>query len=344
MNPQPSVSHFGFLPDGTAIEAWTLAGPAGARLTALTYGGIVTELWVPDAAGNAANVVIGHDTLEGYLSHDRYHGAIAGRVAGRITGAAFTLDGVTHRLAANDSPNHLHGGRRGFDKRVWTAHPVRREDGAPSLRLSRMSPDGEEGYPGNVSVAVTYTLTNDNAFVVETEAVTDRATPFSLTHHSYFNLAGQGSASDHLLQILADDYAPTDDAMGLLGRREPVTAANDFRTTRRLFDAVPRVFSQHGDLYFLRTPPAPGAPRLAARLADPVSGRVLTVQTTESCLQLYVGDALKNERSGVCLECEGYPDGANTPALGDIILRPGQCVRHTTIHAFSTNQQPTSTP
>jgi len=332
-----SVSPFGKLPDQTAVEAWTLTGKTGLSLTVLTYGGIVSRLLAPDASGDLANVVIGHETLAGYLAQNRYYGAITGRVAGRITGAAFNLDGVTHRLAANDAPHHLHGGIRGFDQSVWDARSVTRADRAPSLRLSRLSPDGEEGYPGNLSVAVTYTLTDDHALVIDTVATTDRATPFSLTHHSYFNLAGSGSAADHTLQILADAYAPTDAFMGLLGRRESVTDANDFRSPRRLADAVPQLFNHHGDLYFL--PPlaaAPGVLPIVAHLADPASGRVLTVRTTEACLQLYVGAALKPSAAGVCLECEGYPDGANSPTLGDIILRPGMTHRRTTVYAFST--------
>lgn len=324
---------FGTLPSGEPVESHLLAGPSGASAEILTLGGIVRSLRVPDRHGALANVVLNHDTLDDYLEDDRYTGAIAGRVAGRIRGARFSLDGTTYHLAANDPPNHLHGGHRGFDKHLWSAEPIAHADGSNSLRLARLSPHGEEGYPGNVSVEVTYTLTVENALVIATTATTDQATPFSLTHHSYFNLAGAGSAAEHTLQILAETYAPADDHMGLLGRREPVTPENDFRAPRRLAEAVPQIFRRHGDLYFLS--PATDPLPVVARLADPASGRLLTVRTTEDCLQLYVGAALRPDHSGVCLECEGYPDGPNSPALGDIILRPGHPRQHTTVYAFS---------
>lgn len=342
----PSPRLFGFLPSGEPVYIHTLTNPTGASVSILTLGGIVTSLRMPDRSGAFADVVLGFDNLEAYVAGHPYFGAIAGRVAGRITGACFTLDGVTYPLAANDGLNHLHGGLRGFDKHLWSAASFTRPDGAPSLRLSRLSPDGEEGYPGNVTVSVTYTLTADNALIIDSEASTDRPTPFSLTHHSYFNLGGEasGSVANHTLQIHADTYAPADTAMTLLGRREPVTAANDFRQTRRVDDAIPQLHQGHGDLYFL--PPAVEH-REAARLEEPASGRTLTVSTTEACIQLYTGSSLDGTltgksgvpyapHAGLCLECEGYPDGANTPALGDIILRPGAPLRHTTVYAFST--------
>ncbi len=340
---------FGHLPTGETVAAHRLVNATGGSVKILTYGGIVTSWIVPDAHGAPVDIVLGFDCLDGYLAPHPYFGAIAGRVAGRITAGRFSLDGITYHLAFNNHPNHLHGGLRGFDKHLWnaTAFP-RPQDGAPSLRLSRLSPDGEEGYPGNVTVSVTYTLTDDHTLLIESEASTDRATPFSLTHHSYFNLAGEGSGSvaDHTLQILADAYAPTDADLTLLGRREPVTAANDFRAPRRLGDVMPGLHQRHGDLYFL-PPPATDKPRLSAVLADPRSGRSLLVQTTEGCLQLYVASSLNGaligksgrpygRHAGVCLECEGYPDGPNTPALGDIILRPGHTARQTTAYSFKT--------
>lgn len=328
---------YGVLPTGETVEAYTLAGTGGLSLDVITYGGIVTCLHAPDHQGRLANIVLGHDHLADYLADTRYLGAIVGRVAGRISNARFTLDGTVHSLAANDASNHLHGGICGFDKHLWKATPLARTDRAPSLRLSRLSPDGEEGYPGDVSVSVTYTVTPENAFVIETAASTNRATPFSLTHHAYFNLAGihAGPAAHHRLQVHADSFAPADTRMRLLGRRDAVTTENDFRQPRVVGDAAPLLFQQHGDLYFLPPRSHPTELRVAARLVDPTSGRILTVHTTEDCLQLYVGAALRPTQSGICLECEGYPDGANTPALGNIILRPGQTLHHTTIYAFS---------
>ena len=343
---------FGNLPTGESVEAFTLKSNGGASLCVITLGGIITSLCIPDRHGGLADVVLGFPDLQGYLAPHPYMGAIAGRVAGRISGARFVLDGRAHELAPNDPPNHLHGGRIGFDRRLWSATPVFRADRADSLRLVYRSPDGEEGYPGQVDAAVTYTVTADNAFMMETEATTDRPTPFSLTQHSYFNLAGEGRGTieGHELQIHADAYAPTDKQMTLLGRRESViNQGNDLRRPRRLGETIPHLFQRHGDLYFLPRPDSPEkAPRRAARLFEPVSGRVLTVSTTEDCLQFYSGVALDGSltgksgraygpHAGLCLECEGYPDGANTPALGDIILRPGQPLHHTTIYAFSTD-------
>ena len=349
-SPQSRV--FGFLPSGEGVEAWTLTGASGLTLEAITYGGIVTRLLAPDRNGNLADVVLGHQELEPYLTDLCYFGAIVGRVAGRISAAKFQLDGKFYSLAANDPPNHLHGGSLGFNRRVWDAMPVKRPDGAPSLRLTRRSPDGEEGYPGNIDVSVTYTLTNDNVFLIETEAASDRPTPVALTHHSYFNLAGESSASidDHVLQIEADEFVPTDEWMTLMGRVEPVVAGvNDFRHARRLGDAIPLLYQNHGDFY--RLPERAGqrlgsGPATAARLVHAGSGRVLEVATTAHCLQLYTGAALDGSvvgksgiayrrHAGVCLECQEYADGANTSAFGDIILRPGQLRRHTTVYAFS---------
>ena len=343
----PSSTPFGFLPDGRAVHQWSLVGAGGLVLECLDYGGIVTRLLVPDRQGQLTDVVLGCDTLDGYLAPQPFMGAIVGRVAGRITGARFNLDGRTYPLAANDAPNHLHGGPLGFDKKLWRAEPVARPDGAPSLRLSRLSADGEEGYPGNVFVSVTYTVTASNAFIIESEAETDSPTPFSLTHHGYFNLSGHdsGTVENHRISINSGSYAQTDASGGLLGRREPVSPANDFRSPRRLGDALPGLFQRHGDLYFLD----PDADDLsAACVEDPVTGRVLCVTTSESCLQLYAGAVFGRlpvtgkgglrypAHAGLCLECEGYPDGANKSVLGDIILRPGNPVLQTTIYAFST--------
>lgn len=342
---------FGTLPDGRTVDIFTLANARGVSARILTYGATVASLNVPDRDGNLADVVLGFDRLEDYLIRHPYVGVIAGRVAGRIRDARFSLEGHTHHLAANNSPNHLHGGIEGFDRKLWSASPVSRPDGADSVRLRYRSPDGEEGYPGTVETTVTYTLTSDNALLVETTATTDRATPFCPTQHSYFNLAGEGTVEDHEVQILADHYAPADEAMGLLGRREPVTAGgNDFRHARRLGEALPHLHKHHGDLYFL--PVANTAePRLAARIYEPRSGRILAVSTTEACLQLYTGVGLEGSLTGksgrrygpfagLCLECQGYPDGANSPEMGDIILRPGRTFHHLTRYAFSTEKIP----
>jgi aldose 1-epimerase len=339
---------FGVLPAGQTVEAWTLTGRGGLELEAITYGGIVTRLLAPDRNGIASDVVLGFNELDSYLNGHPYFGAITGRVAGRIAGAAFTLDGNTYRLAQNDPPNHLHGGIVGFDKRLWKATPVNREDGAPSLRLSYDSPDGEEGYPGNVHVTVTYTVTDDNVFLIETEAVSDRTTPLSMTHHSYFNLAGEpsGSIANHQLEIFASEFVPVDENLTATGRLESTARrGNIFQTPRRVGDAISLLYQGHGDLYVL--PKRNGnKPQLIARLEDPASGRVMTVSTTENYLQLYTGSHLNCSskgksgvayapHAGICLECEGYPDAANAERRAGILLHPGQTQRHTTAYAFS---------
>ena len=346
--------NFGNMPCGEPVDAYVLKGSGGLELETITYGGIVTRLMAPDRNGRLADVVLGFDSLAPYLAGHPYFGAITGRVAGRITNAQFTLDGRLYPLARNDPPNHLHGGVKGFDKCLWKATPVPRDDGAPSVRFEYRSLDGEEGYPGNVDVAVTHTVTNDNAFLIETEATTDHPTPFNLTHHTYFNLAGEGSGSigNHELQVNADAIVVCDEKMALLGKKAPVSGTPaDLNLPRRLGDVIPGLFQNHGDVYFLRRDSGkrdPSEPLMvAARLTDPSSGRALEVRTTEPCLQFYTGVSLDGSATGksgtpygpyagACLECENYPDGANTPSLGDIILRPGMVYRQTTAYIFST--------
>ncbi len=330
---------FGVLPTGQRVDAYTLSNSRGMSMEAITYGGIVTQLHAPDRDGNLADVVCGFGNLQAYLAGHPYFGCIAGRVAGRITAGRFKLDGVEHSLALNDPPNHLHGGWMGLDKRLWNAEPISEN----SLRLSYLSPDGEEGYPGNVQTSATYSLTDANEFVIEFEATTDRATPLSLTHHGYFNLAGEGSGriDDHILRIFATGFAPADENMALKGIRKPVAGqANDFTRPRRIGEALGGLWKNHGDVYFL-------GGSAAAHLFDPHSGREMWVRTTQPCLQLYTGvslDGMLIGKSGrpyvkhgaLCLECEGFPDGPNRPELGDIILRPGQRYRQRIIHAFTT--------
>ena len=352
MNAFLDSRHFGNLPSGEAVESWTLRGARGLTVEVLTYGGIVTRLLAPDRDGKLDDVVLGFDKLEPYVAKHPYFGAITGRIAGRITGAQFHLDGKKYELELNDAPNHLHGGTEGFHRKIWSATPVNRADGAPSLRLTYRSPDGEERFPGTVDVAITYTVTNDNAFMIETEAATDKPTPFNLTHHSYFNLAGEaaGSIDDHVLQIFSDEAVPTDNNMTLLGKRISVAGQpNDFNQPRRLGDAVPNLHQQHGDAYLVRRKSASTVAELVdiARVTEPGSGRVLSVSTTEQYLQFYTGVMLDGsqigksgqpyqQHAGFCLECHNYSDGVNSPELGDIILRPGQSLRHVTLYSFST--------
>lgn len=343
-----SRSGFGHLPSGEEIDEYTLINTQGAILKIITYGGIITQLHVPDSKGCNADVVLGFSNLAGYLAKHPYIGAIIGRVAGRITAGKFSLEGKNYHLAINDPPNHLHGGFNGFDKRVWKAGPLTRNDGAPSLQLKYRSVDGEEGYPGDVDVAVTYTLSAENEVIMEYEAKTTKATPLSLTNHSYFNLAGEGSGTvkDHILQILTHDYVPTNEEMTLQGRIESVLGkANDFTAPQRIGDALTHLLKNHGDNYLFSG--TTSGLRPIAKVMESQSKRMLEVFSTEPCLQFYSGVYLDGTligksgkpygaHAGFCLECQGYPDGVNSPEIGDIILMPGETYRQTTIYKFST--------
>jgi aldose 1-epimerase len=344
------IEPFGVLSTGQGVLLATLANSHGSSLAAMNYGGIVTALRVPDRHGAISDVVLGFNRLEAYLGPHPYFGALAGRVAGRIPGGRLVIEGRSWQLPLNDGSNHLHGGVRGLDKRLWRMEAVNRANGAPSIRLNYSSPHGEEGYPGNVDIAVTYTLTNDNEFIIDTEASSDRPTPLSLTHHSYFNLAGEGSGDtlDHELTIHADHVIDVDAAMTPLGTLSPVAEQdNDFNRSMRLRDVMPCLFQQHGDLYQIRSGNAGGLVS-AARLHDPVSGRLLTVSTTMPMLQFYTGASLDGSligksgkpygrHAGVCLECEGYPNATAHPEFGDILVRPETPQCHRTVYAFSTN-------
>jgi len=338
---------FGALPTGEPVESFTLTGGRGASLEFLTYGGIVTSIKMPDREGRIADVVLGFESLEPYLAGHPFFGTITGRVAGRIPGGRFTLEGTTYELVKNDGPNHLHGGLRGLDKRIWNAKQNDRADGADSVRLTYHSPDGEEGYPGNAFFCLDYTLTKDNVFIIESEVTSDRLTPVSLTHHSYFNLAGEGSGDifGHELTVFSDRAVLVDELLTPLGKSVPVAGtAGDFSSPRRLGGAIPGLFARHGDCYML---PGGESLHLAARLYDPASGRMLSVSTNEFCLQIYTAAYLecphpgKSGRpylpfAGLCLECEGYPAGVDFPEFGNILVMPGEPQRRVTRYAFST--------
>ncbi|MEI6491488.1 MAG: aldose epimerase family protein [Verrucomicrobiota bacterium] len=340
---------FGELPTGQPVDAYILTGSDGASLEFITYGGIVTSIKMPDYEGRMADVVLGFDHLDPYLAGHPYFGAITGRVAGRIPGGRFTLEGKTYELVKNDGPNHLHGGLRGLDKRIWKAEPNERADGADSVRLSYLSPDGEEGYPGSAFFCLDYTLTRDNVFVIESKVTTDRATPVCLAHHSYFHLAGEGSGDifDHELSVFSDRAFAVDELMTPLGRSEPVAGtARDFSSSRRLGEAIPLLFENHGDCYVL---PGGDGLYLAARLQHPRSGRALAVSTNERCLQIYTAAQLecsspgKSARpyspfSGLCLECQGYSAGVEFPEFGNILVSPDHPQFRTTRYAFSSSE------
>ncbi|MET9907426.1 aldose epimerase family protein [Streptomyces sp. NPDC006476] len=319
--------HFGTLPDGTPVHRWTLER-AGVRVRILSYGGIVQSVEIPDRTGHRANVVLGFADLDGYLGcPGPYFGALIGRYANRIAGARFPLDGVTYALEPNNAPNSLHGGEHGFDKRVWDALPV--EHG---VRLTRVSPHGEEGFPGRLEVSATYTLEADGSLRIGYEAVTDAPTIVNLTNHSYWNLAGSGSASGHELRIDASHYTPVDADLIPTGELADVTGTQfDFRRSRKTGSGYDHNFVLVGGVT--------QTPREVAELRDPASGRVLTVTTTEPGLQLYTADHLPEPFTpgdGVALETQHFPDSPNRPDFPSTVLRPGGVFRSETAYGFGT--------
>jgi len=338
--------------DGKPIEVYRLANGHGLELEAMTYGGIIRSLKVPDRSGAVADVVLGFDTPQGYLSDPPppYFGALIGRYGNRIAKGHFTLDGQTYSLAINNAPNALHGGNKGFDKVLWTATPAK--TGA-SIVLTRTSPSGEEGYPGTLQARVTYTLTEQNELVIEYHATTDKATPVNLTQHSYFNLAGEGSGDilGHVLTINADRFTPVDENLIPTGALAPVANTPfDFRTPTaigaRIDQDHPQLKNGKGyDHNWVLNRKGSGL-QLAARLTDPKSGRTLEVRTTEPGLQFYSGNFLDGtitgksghkygHRSGLCLETQHYPDSPNQSTFPSTILRPGQSYDSKTVFAFT---------
>jgi aldose 1-epimerase len=347
--PMPGIekSSFGKTEDGAEVDLYTLTNANGMKAKIITYGGIITELWVPDKNGKLADVVLGHDNLKSYLAGHPFFGAIAGRVANRIAKGKFKLDGKEYTLATNNGTNHLHGGKKGFDKVVWKAHPV--TVGSPTLVLTYTSKDGEEGYPGNLDVTVVYTLTNRNALQIDYTAKTDKATPVNLTNHSYFNLAGHDSGDilGHEMEIFADRYTPTDDTLIPTGKIEPVKGTPlDFTSATPVGKHIKEIKAEpvgYDHNFVLR--PARGL-KTAARVTEPKSGRVMEVITSEPGVQFYTGNflsgsdkgkggAVYKQYSGLCLETQHFPDSVNHPEFPSMILKPGAKYETTTIYTFS---------
>lgn len=354
-------SPFGRLPDGRAVEQFTLRNAQGVEVRAITYGAIITHLFTPDRAGRRADVVLGFDSLAGYLGRaggeSPYFGAVVGRYANRIAQGRFALDGRTYTLARNNGPNSLHGGTRGFDKVLWTPEPFESDSGA-GVHFRYTSRDGEEGYPGTLQVRVTYTLTADDALVVDYEATTDEATPLNLSQHTYFNLRGTDGGSgaqpdvlDHVLTLHAAGFTPVDTTLIPTGEIAPVAGTPfDFRTPTAIGARIGQDHPQlrHGGGYdhnwVLDRGGRTGLVR-AARLSEPTTGRTLEVQTTEPGLQFYSGNFLDGtltgkggrrygHRTGLCLETQHFPDSPNQPRFPSTILRPGETFRSRTVFAF----------
>jgi len=353
---------FGTTPQGETVSLFTLTNAGGMEVRAMTYGGIILSLKVPDRDGALGDLVLGYDDLDGYLEETPYFGAIIGRYGNRIGGARFVLDGRTYSLAANDGPNHLHGGLVGFDKVVWNAESFQNDEGV-GVVFSRTSPDGEEGYPGNLSVQVTYTLTDDNELIFYYQATTDAPTPVNLTQHTYFNLAGQGSGDvlDQRLVIHASRYTPVDEGLIPTGELAPVEGTPfDFRTPHAIGERIdaddPQIARGGGydhNWVLDRQEVGEGGLALAVRVEEPTTGRVMEVYTTEPGVQFYSGNfldgsltgkggAVYNHRNGFCLETQHFPDSPNQPGFPSALLRPGEEYRSRTVYRFGTDRGPGS--
>lgn len=347
-----SVRPFDQTPTGRRVYLYTLRNGRGAEVQITNYGGIVVSLKVPDRTGKLGDVVLGYDKLSGYLRKSPYFGALIGRYGNRIGGAKFTLDGKTYKLVANNGPNALHGGLKGFDKVVWKARPFHSKQG-PSLELRYLSKDGEEGYPGNLAVKAVYTWTDDNALWLRFTATTDRPTVCNLTHHSYFNLrgAGNGDILDHRVMIAADRFTPVDETLIPTGELRPVVGTPfDFRKPTpigaRLNDDNEQLrFGKGYDHNFVLDKP-PGRLGFAARVYEPTTGRLLDVFTTEPGLQFYTGNFLDGTITGkggkvykhryaFCMEPQHFPDSPNKPNFPSVVLRPGEVYHSTLVYRFA---------
>jgi aldose 1-epimerase len=326
---------------------YTLTNAKGMKAKIMTYGATLTELWVPDRIGKLGDVVTGFESLEGYLKGHPYFGSTVGRVANRIAKGKFTLGGKQYTLATNNGPNHLHGGTVGFDKKVWKATPKRTADG-PAVEFTYTSPDGEEGYPGTLKTAVTYTLTDKNVLRIDYRATTDKPTPVNLTNHAYFNLAGKGDILNHQLTLFANRYTPADDTLIPTGKIASVKGTPlDFTSAKAIGSRINQVGKDPTgyDHNFVRNNNTTFG--LTARVYEPTTGRVMTMYTSEPGVQFYTGNFLDGTLTGkggevykkhaaFCLEAQHYPDSVNKPNFPSVILRPGKVYRQRTEYAFST--------
>jgi aldose 1-epimerase len=345
---------FGTLPDGRDVTIYKVTSPTGMVMEVTNYGGIITRLTAPDRDGMFEDIVLGYDNLEGYLTETPYFGAIIGRYGNRIAKGQFTLDGETYTLAQNNGENHLHGGIQGFDKVLWNAEPFSMGN-EYGIVFTYDSPDGEEGYPGTLKARVTYMLTADNRVIFSYQATTDKATPVNLTQHSYFNLAGPSSDSilDHELMLAADHFTPIDSGLIPTGEIRPVAGTPfDFTTATPIGERINAddeqiVFGLGYDHNWVLSDMTSDM-RLAARVHEPTSGRVMEVLTEEPGIQFYAGNFLDGTitgkggnvyeyRSGFCLETQHFPDSPNQSSFPSTILRPGETYQTRTIYAFTTD-------
>ena len=337
------------------IQLYSLSNKNGVTVKVTNFGAIITSIIVPDRNGEMADIALGYNHLESYINavDKPYFGAVVGRYGNRIAAGKFTIDGAEYSLATNNGPNHLHGGTIGFDKVVWDAHPVAGADWN-GLQLKYLAKDGEEGYPGNLDISVTYKLTDKNELVCEYHATTDKATPVNLTQHTYFNLKGEGSGTilGHELMLNADHFTPTDATAIPTGKIAPVKGTPfDFTTAKSIGRDINKKDQQlefgfgYDHNFVVRNGTKPGM-KLAARVYEPTTGRVMEVHTEEPGIQLYCGNFLNGKlvgkagkpyvhRGGFCLETQHYPDSPNQPNFPSSIVRPGKPYKTTTVFKFS---------
>jgi aldose 1-epimerase len=342
-----SKSAYGTTPNGADVDLYTLTNAGGLVCKVITYGAIITELHVPDRAGSLGDIVLGFDNLAQYVAQNPYFGCVVGRFANRIAKGRFTLEGKPYTLAVNNGPNSLHGGKNGFDKVVWAAQAID-GPGGPSVVFTHVSPDGDEGYPGRLSVRMTYTLTNENELRFDYEATTDRTTPVNLTNHSYFNLACKGDVMGQVLELKASKHTPADSSMIPTGVVADVAGGPlDFTQAKPIGRDIGKVTDKtNGYDHNFVIDGGGHSVVLAARAKDPGSGRSMEVWTDQPAIQLYSsndfdgklagkGGVIFKLRSAFCLETQHYPDSVNRPEFPSTLLYPGKTFRSTTLYRFA---------
>lgn len=340
---------FGKTPDGQEVDLYTLTNKNGLRVKIMTYGALITSVETPNRDGKVENIVLSLDSLQDYIKGHPYFGATIGRYGNRIAKGKFKLDGKEYTLATNDKTNHLHGGKKGFDKVVWDAKPVETNDSV-GVVFTHESPDGDEGYPGKLNVTTTYTLTNDNELKMEYAATTDKPTVVNLTNHSYWNLTGAaGDVLGHELLLNADRYLPVDAGLIPLGELKNLKGTPmDFTESKTIGSRIAKVPGGYDHCYVLNKKEGEKGLTLVAKVVEPKSGRTMEVYTTEPGVQFYSGNFLdgSNKRGntaftkhfGFCLETQHYPDSPNRPEFPTTVLKPGEKYEHKTVHRFGVKQ------
>ncbi|UCG47258.1 MAG: galactose mutarotase [Phycisphaerales bacterium] len=350
--PEVTQQSFGRTPEGREVTLYELTNANGLRAKVIDYGAILVSLETPDRNGKPADVVLGFDDLDSYINRNPLFGATVGRYANRIAGAKFELDGKEYPLTANAGKNHIHGGgKRRFDRVVWSSRPFRNDQGT-GVAFAYLSKDGDEGFPGNLNCSVTYTLTNNNELKITYQATTDKPTIVNLTNHSYFNLAGAGSGDilNHETMINANLYTPADAALIPTGEIHSVKAGPlDFTQPRKIGSRISELSATRGYDHNYVLNGSPGSLALAARVYEPQSGRVMEAYTTEPGMQFYTANGMRQIKGkagkiygrhhGFCLETQHFPDSPNKPHFPSTVLRPGETYNTTTVFTFSTRRR-----